>query len=114
MKNCNCKNKAKYPLHRDKGITETSFKSRWYNHVNIFRNPKYRSSTEFSKLVWVLKENNIQYRIYWKILKERRSNQIRSRSCDLCLTEKLHIMNDPKRNNTKKKSCPNADTNKNS
>ena len=78
------------------GISHPPFKTRWYDHGKDFRNEEYRNCTELSKLVWRLKDNNIQHRIDWKIITKCHSYQAGSRSCDLCLTEKLNILKNPK------------------
>ena len=41
------------------GLTESEFKTRYRNHTNSFRNAKPKNSTELSKYIWHLKENEI-------------------------------------------------------
>ena len=45
------------------GLTENAFKTRYRNHTASFRHTKHRNSTELSKHVWSLKDNNIDYSI---------------------------------------------------
>ena len=50
------------------GLTENAFKTRYRNHTASFRHTKHRNSTELSKHVWSLKDNNIVYSISWRII----------------------------------------------
>ena len=43
------------------GLTENDFKTRYKNHTASFRNIASRNSTELSKYVWSLKDNNINH-----------------------------------------------------
>ena len=49
-------------------------------------------STELSKKIWDLKEKGISFKINWKILQEAQSYSAGGTYCDLCTTEKLHIL----------------------
>ena len=53
------------------GLTETDFKTRYRNHTASFPHTKLRNSTELSKYIWSLKENNIDRFISWCILSSR-------------------------------------------
>lgn len=111
-KSCNCRDQSKCPLdgtclvtsivYEAKiesggktmsyfGLTEGQFKTRYRNHIKTFNNPVYKSETELSKLVWLLKEQGKQFDIKWQIASKARPYQCGSRKCDLCTTEKLHI-----------------------
>ena len=116
-KNCNCRKKSDCPLKGNCmiksviyqadltttngkaysyiGLTEHEFKKRWYAHKQSFKNPKYRLSTELSKLVWELQDNNIEHNINWKIITRSNSYRAGEKFCNLCLTEKLHILKNP-------------------
>ena len=110
---CNCKNNSMCPLNgnclkksivykatlsttdNDRyyyGLCETTFKSRYYNHKQSFKNNSKRNSTELSKAVWNLKENNIDYNLYWTIIKETPPYKIGSKLCNLCISEKIEIL----------------------
>ena len=39
------------------------------NHRQSFSNPKLTNSTELSKYIWTLKDNNSNYKLTWKIQK---------------------------------------------
>ena len=84
------------------GISDGPFKHRWYDHMLSFRNRKYENKTEISKLIWKLKDKNIQYTIKWKILEKCTSYRAGSKRCNLCLSEKLHILKNPRCIITKK------------
>ena len=50
------------------GLTENDFKTRYRNHTASFRHAKHRNSTELSRHIWTLKDNNIEHFISWRIL----------------------------------------------
>ena len=75
-----------------RGATENEFKVRYPVHVLSFNNEKYKSSTELSKYIWKLKDENKEYSIKWRILKKAQAYRNGSKRCNLCLTEKLAII----------------------
>ena len=79
------------------GLTEGTFKARYTQHLHTFRNENRRTATALSAHIWMLKENNIQHEVSWKIARRASSYRCGTRRCDLCLTEKLVIATaDPK------------------
>ena len=74
------------------GLVETTFKERYTNHKSSFNNENSKNSTELSKYVWSLRENNKILSIKWKIVKIVYS-EATSSFCKLCLTEKLFNLN---------------------
>lgn len=74
------------------GLTENDFKTRFRNHTSSFRHAKHRNSTELSKHIWTLKDNNIDYSISWRIISSCSSYNSSSKRCNLCLKEKLLII----------------------
>ena len=71
------------------GLTENSFKTRFTNHRNSFKDHIKKLSTELSKHVWKLKEANVHFQICtWKILKHATSFNPVSERCNLCFWEK--------------------------
>ena len=58
------------------GLTENALKTRYRNYTASFRHTKHRNSTELSKHVWSLKDNNIGS-----------SYNSSSKRCNLCLKE---------------------------
>ena len=65
------------------------------NTIKSFRNPRYRKNTELSKAIWDLKDKNIGYTIDWKVITRAESYISGSKSCNLCLTEKVCILQKP-------------------
>ena len=75
------------------GISETEFKSRFHNHTMSFRNRTHENDTKLSKYIWSLKDENKDFDIKWSILKKSSGYSIISKSCNLCLLEKLVVCN---------------------
>lgn len=79
------------------GATEQSFKKRYATHKESLLKRSAASATSLSKFVWDLKDNSTDYSIKWSILKHSFPYRCGARTCDLCLTEKLCILeSDPK------------------
>ena len=75
------------------GLTEHSFKDRLYKHRNSFKYRNKINSTELSKHIWNLKDNKIEnVEIKWSILDRAPAFKNGSKRCNLCLTEKYHII----------------------
>jgi len=112
---CNCRRKKECPLDgdcREKsviykcevtatevdkkvyiGLTEKDFKTRFNTHKQSLTNKKYKNSTSLSSYVWELKERNVSPVLKWSILKYAHAYSNGSRQCNLCLQEKLEILN---------------------
>ena len=86
------------------GPTEHSFKSRYNGHTSTFRHRKLANSTTLSKYIWDLKYSGTNYRIKWSVLKRARAYSAGTKTCNLCLCEKLCILNADRRNLLNKKS----------
>ena len=84
----NSNNEKKYYL----GLSETTFKERYRNHKKESNNSKYQNSTELSKYIWKLNRGKTGFTIKWSIV-ERVNGNANSTRCNLCLTEKLWIIN---------------------
>ena len=67
------------------GLTENDFKTRFRNHTSSFRHAKHRNSTELSKHIWTLKDNNIDHSVSWRIISSCSSYNSSSKRCNLCL-----------------------------
>ena len=76
------------------GICETSFKKRLANHKSSFKNPKYKNSTELSKFVWSLNDQNESFEIAWSIHDRAPSYKCGSYKCMQYVAEKLAIVED--------------------
>ena len=58
-----------------------------------FRNWSHKNDTELSKYIWNLKDQNKDFDIKWFILKKSSGYSNVLKSCNLCLLEKLVILN---------------------
>ena len=74
------------------GITATTFKSRLANHKASLKTEQKRNSTELSKHIWNLKDNNLSYAIKWEILCRAPHYSKVTKRCNLCIAEKFHIL----------------------
>ena len=103
---CNCRNKDDCPLQgacQTAGIYKATigekfyigstinFKKRYYSHKHSFRHEEQKNSTTLSNHIW---ENQLQPNpnIKWEILQKTPVYKKGGKECDLCLTEKLHIL----------------------
>ena len=86
------------------GLTEGTFKQRHTQHKLSFRHRKYANSTELSKHIWKLKDDKKDYTIKWSIITSASAYNNRSKRCNLCLAEKLHIIKSDKTNLLNKRS----------
>ena len=86
------------------GLTENDFKTRYRNHTASFRHPKHKNSTELSKHIWTLKNNNIDHLISWCILSSSSPYNSSSKRCNLCLKEKLLIICRPELSSLNKRN----------
>ena len=87
-----------------KGSCETSFKKRYSNHKKSFYVPLYKHNTKVSTKYWNLKMKQLNPQIPWKIKGIYKSYILTSKRCNLCLTEKLEILDDPDKNLLNKRS----------
>jgi hypothetical protein len=77
------------------GLTATTFKSRYNNHIASFRNESQRYATELSKYIWCLKDQNTNFTLSWNILCHAMPYSNISKRCNLCTTEKYFILCKP-------------------
>ena len=54
-----------------------------------------RNSTEFSKHIWTLKDNNVAHDILWNIITHRKPYNSANKRCKLCLKENFSITYQP-------------------
>ena len=112
-KKCNCRKKKDCPL-RGKclstqivykatvttedgskqyiGLASGTFKERFNNHTQSFKNNRYEKETELAKCVWDLKRRNKEYSVSWEIIRKSNTVKRQSGQCNLCLDEKLEIL----------------------
>ena len=75
------------------GLASTSFKQRYSNHMKSFNHEKYESNTQLSNYIWSLKRENKIFDIKWSIKMEAKAYHPARKKCDLCLAEKVLILN---------------------
>ena len=113
--NCNLQNKDKCPLssnylasnviyqakvtktdEKDKklyiGMTAHLFKYHFSNHMKWFCNLKYAKETALFTYIWDLKNEGKDFIVKWSILKGMKGYETGVTRCNLCLEEKLHII----------------------
>ena len=116
---CNCNNPERCPLNgecltrasvykgkirtpsggidrRYLGVAEPEFKGRWQDHMTSCNYPKYKNKTKLSQEFWTLKEkghNLDRYRdVSFELVKKSVPYRAGGKKCNLCLWEKLLIM----------------------
>ena len=109
---CNCRDKSKCPvknkcltetvIYKAKvqyeqvemeyiGLTDNPFKTRFNEHTHTFRNERKKKATTLANFVWDKGLNPLPT-IKWSILQKCRRYSPGQKTCNLCLTEKLHIV----------------------
>ena len=118
-KMCNCRKKEKCPvknkcltesvIYKAKvkhdnnemeyiGLTDNTFKTRFNEHNNTFKNESKKKSTTLAHYIWENKLNP-EPTIEWSILQKCPRYAPGQKTCFLCLSEKIHILdniNNPK------------------
>ena len=89
---CNDKN---YEPNLYKGSCKTSFKKRHVNPKKSFNLPLYKHDTQHSTEYWNLKMKQLNPQISWKIKEIYKSSIPTSKRYNLCLAEKLEILDNP-------------------
>ena len=75
------------------GLTENTFKDRFYKHRNSFKYKSKGNSIELSKHFWEMKRKCIEKPImHALVIDHAKPYQNGSKRCNLCLTEKYHIL----------------------
>ena len=74
------------------GCCETDFKACYYNHKQSFKTSSKTHQTEFSRLVWQLKNEGHITVIKWSIVCKAKPYSSGAVHCQLCLAEKLVIL----------------------
>jgi hypothetical protein len=92
---CNIKTKHQEEGYYYIGLTEKTFKDRYYKHKNSFLYESKANSTELSKFVWDCKNKGFEPMLTWNILDQAEPFKPGGKSCNLCLTEKYHIISSP-------------------
>jgi hypothetical protein len=74
------------------GLTENTFKDRFYKHRNSLKPENKANSTELSKHVWDTKRSGMEPTMNWSIIDHAVSYKNGTKKCHLCLTEKYHVI----------------------
>ena len=86
------------------GSCETEFKIRYNNHKQSFKFENKKHATELSKAVWNVKDAGETPLIEWSIVKRVPPYQCGSQICQLCLAEKMSILQAREKNLLNKRS----------
>ena len=74
------------------GTSEGEFNTRYNNHTKSFRHRECLNETELWKYVWNFKDYGLAINLSWEINKKTSQYQCGSKSCNLCLSEKVSII----------------------
>ena len=74
------------------GLTSRAFKRRYYEHQSSFRHSEQRHKTTLSNHIWKLIDEGEDYTLKWWVIDRGKPFNPISKSCELCLKEKFHIM----------------------
>ena len=72
-------------------ISETKFKTRYWNHKKFFNYEKHKNDTRLSNELWKIKASKKEPVLVWKILGQHQPYNVNTKRCLLCLHEKLQI-----------------------
>ena len=87
-----------------KGVTATTWKERYRNHIKSFTHEKHGKETELSKEIWRIKRMNKRYNIRWRLIKQYPAYNPITKRCILCLQEKIGILENDGPNQLNKRS----------
>ena len=93
------------------GLTASTFKERYRNHVSSFNHSKYEHHTGLSRHIWGLKKENKKFEISWSKVSKAPAYTPINKKCNLCLLEKIMILNADEKTSLNKKTelmnkCP--------
>lgn len=74
------------------GSCNGTFKERFRNHKTSFSLASHKDDTKLSQYIWNLKNQNKQFEVAWSIVKKCSPYRPSSNKCDLCLSEKVVII----------------------
>ena len=95
---------SKYKQKRYKGICETTFKKRYANHKKSFILINSKNDTTWFAEYWTLKQKPQAPRLLWEMKGQYKAYNPTFKKCNLCLNEKLAIIDDPDKNLPRKRS----------
>ena len=83
------------PMRKYVGVTGGSWKVRYGNHKTSFKHPDKRKNNRLAGYVWSLKDEGLEPDIKWRILNRCPTYKASTKTCRLCLREKLILMHKP-------------------
>ena len=95
---------SKYEQKPYKGICETTFKKRYANHKKSFNLIKSKIDAILSIEYWTLKQKRKAPRLTWEIKGQCKAYNPTLKKCNICLNEKLAIIDDLDKNLLNKRS----------
>ena len=93
---------SKYKLYI--GISKGPWKMRYYAHRHSFRHRSCRNKTALSKYYWLLKDRGKTPIITWNVLTTANTSRSFRDKCNLCLEEKIRILQGDRRYTLNKRS----------
>ena len=97
--NCSCRKKIECPLNGNCLTTATVYKAtvtiaiKMKIYIGMTPKNKHSYDTALSKFVWDLKDSNSDFSIRWSIIRKASPHKGDPSNCNVCLTEKLCILN---------------------
>ena len=77
------------------GMTATSFKGRWRNHMSSFKTRNPNNATALSRYIWDLQDKKIGYSLQWRLVSRGKPYNHVTDTCRLCIREKYFIVYHP-------------------
>jgi hypothetical protein len=77
------------------GLTNNTFKQRFYGHRHSFKYKNSDHSTTLSTHIWDLKDDDQHYDLKWSIVDRAPAFNPITRKCRLCIKEKYYIIFQP-------------------
>ena len=74
------------------GLTASEFKTRHASHKTSMRHERYANSTELSKYIWQLSNQQTEHSLSWTILERACPYSNAGKRCNLCIAEAYHIL----------------------
>ena len=99
---------SKHKQKRYKEIVETTFKKRYANHKKLFNWIVSKNDTTWSIEYRTLKQKQPAPRLTWKVKGQYKNYNPTLKRCNLCLNEKLAIIDNPDKNLLNKTSEVNS------
>ena len=76
-------------------VRANTFKERWRNQNSNFKTRNNSNTTALSRYIWGLQDKQIKYEIKWNIIVRAKPINLISRTCRLCLREKIFTLFHP-------------------